>query len=177
MVNGKQSEVEPSPQSYVVLERVWRDGDRVSLQLPMQLGVSVWKAQANAVSVNLGPLTYSLKIGESWQKLSGTDQWPDLAVYPTSPWNTGLEVNRTNPSASFEIRRKPKPAEQPFALDSAPIELSAKGRVLPEWTLVENCAGPLPISPTSSNQPQQDLTLVPMGCARLRISVFPTLKS
>jgi hypothetical protein len=174
-VNGKSAGVEPSPQSYVVLERAWQDGDRVSLQLPIKLAVSVWKTQANSVSVNLGPLSYSLKIGEKWEKLSGTDEWPDLAVYPTSPWNVGLEADRTNPSASFQVQKKSKLADQPFTLDSAPVELSAKGRVLPDWKLVENCAGPLPKSPVNSNESPLDVTLVPMGCARLRISVFPTL--
>jgi hypothetical protein len=174
-VNGKHLDVEPLPRSYVALERRWQDGDRVSLQLPMKLAVSVWETQANAVSINHGPLTYSLWIGEKWEKLSGTDQWPDLAVYPTSPWNIGLEVNRATPAASFDIWKKSKPAEQPFALDSAPLELGAKGRVLPGWKLVENCAGPLPVSPASSDQPLREVTLVPMGCARLRVSVFPTL--
>jgi hypothetical protein len=159
----------------VAVERRWQDGDRVSLQFPMKLAVSVWKTQANAVSVNLGPLTYSLKIGEKWEKQSGTEEWPDLAVYPTSPWNIGLEVNRTNPSASFQVRKKSKAADQPFTQDSTPLELSAKGRLLPDWKLVESCAGPLPNSPINSDQPQLDVKLVPMGCARLRISVFPTL--
>jgi DUF1680 family protein len=174
-VNGKNLNVNPPPQSYVAVERRWQDGDRVSLQFPMKLAVSVWKTQANAVSVNLGPLTYSLKIGEKWEKQSGTEEWPDLAVYPTSPWNIGLEVNRTNPSASFQVRKKSKAADQPFTQDSTPLELSAKGRLLPDWKLVENCAGPLPNSPINSDQPQLDVKLVPMGCARLRISVFPTL--
>ena len=174
-VNGMNLNVEPLPQSYIVVERHWQDGDRVSLRLPMKLTVSVWKSQANAASVNIGPLTQSLKIGEKWEKVSGTDEWPDLAVYPTSPWNIGLEVNRTNPSASFQVRKKSKVADQPFALDSAPVELSAKGRLLPDWKLFENCAGPPPTSPTNSAQPELDVTLVPMGCARLRISVFPTL--
>ena len=123
----------------------------------------------------IGPLTHSLKIGEKWEKVSGTEEWPDLAVYPTSAWNVGLEVNRTNPSASFQVGKKSKVADQPFALDSAPVELSAKGRLLPDWKLFENCAGPPPTSPTNSDQPELDVTLVPMGCARLRVSVFPTL--
>jgi len=174
-VNGKDLNVEPWPRSYVVIERPWHNGDRVSLRFPPKLAVSVWKTQANAVSVNLGPLTYSLKIGEKWEKLSGTEEWPDLALYPTSPWNIGLEVNRTNPAASFQVGKKSKLADQPFALDSAPVQLSAKGRLLPDWKLVENCAGRLPTSPANSDQPELDVSLVPMGCARLRISVFPTL--
>ena len=53
----------------------------------------------------IGPLTHSLKIGEKWEKVSGTEEWPDLAVYPTSPWNIGLEVNRTNPSRPSKFGR------------------------------------------------------------------------
>jgi len=174
-LNGKKLDVECLPQSYVAIERAWQDGDRVSLELPMRLAVSVWKAQANALSVSLGPLTYSLRIGERWDKLSGTEAWPDWAVYPTSPWNVGLEVNRATPSASFEVRKKSPLAEQPFRLDAAPLELKATGRLLADWKLVENSAGPLPASPARSDQPPQDVTLVPMGCARLRVSVFPTL--
>jgi hypothetical protein len=174
-LNGKKLNVEMLPQSYARLERAWQDGDRVSLQFPMRCTVSSWPTQANAISVNVGPLTYSLRINERWAKLSGTAEWPDWAVYPTSPWNVALEVHRTHPAASFEVLKKSKVADQPFALDSAPIQLRAKGRVLPDWKLVENCAGTVPQSPTASNQAPMDVTLVPMGCARLRVSVFPTV--
>jgi hypothetical protein len=174
-LNGKKLNVEMLPQSYARLERAWQDGDRVSLEFPLRCTVSSWPTQANAVSVNLGPLTYSLRINERWDRLSGTAAWPDWAVYPTSPWNVALEVNRTHPAASFEVLKKSAVADQPFALDSAPVQLRAKGRVLPEWKLAQNCAGPLPPSPVTSNQPPMDVTLVPMGCARLRISVFPTV--
>jgi hypothetical protein len=35
--------------------------------------------------------------------------------------------------------------------------------------------GELPASPVSSDQADEEITLIPMGCARLRISVFPVL--
>jgi hypothetical protein len=40
--------------------------------------------------VNRGPLTYSLRIGERWEKKGGTEEWPGFEVYPSTPWNYGL---------------------------------------------------------------------------------------
>jgi hypothetical protein len=36
-------------------------------------------------------------------------------------------------------------------------------------------AGELPASPVQTGEPLADITLIPMGCARLRISSFPTV--
>jgi len=174
-VNGQSLPVETIPHSYIMIERLWQDGDNVSLSLPMPVVLSTWQKQANAVSLRLGPLSFSLRIGQSWEKIGGTDEWPEFAGYPTTPWNIGLIVDRTNPAGSFRLLRHNLTAEQPFDLDSAPIELRGKGRAIPQWGLVQNSAGPLPLGPVSSGQPEQDITLVPMGCARLRISVFPTI--
>ncbi len=174
-VNGETLSVQPAPQSYAVIERVWQDGDRVSLQLPMRITLSVWEKQANSVSVNRGPLTYSLKIGHRWEKIGGTDEWPELAVYSSTLWNVGLIVDRANPSASFRSFEKSGTIRQPFDPDSAPIELRGQGRAIPRWTLARNCAGPLPPSPVISDQPTREIPLIPMGCARLRVCVFPTI--
>ncbi len=174
-VNGKRVSAEAPPASYISLERTWRDGDRVELELPMKTRLTEWKKQANAVSVNHGPLSYSLKIGERWEKVGGTPDWPELAVYPSTPWNVGLVVDRANPGASFRLARKPKIENQPFSLAAAPLELHAQGRVIPDWTLAGKMASSPPASPVSSAEAPQEVTLVPMACARLRVSVFPTI--
>ena len=174
-INGKKQAVEAAPQSFIVVERAWQNGDRVTLHLPMKITLKTWQKQANAVSVNRGPLSYSLKIGQRWEKIGGTDEWPEQAVYPTTPWNIGLVVDAANPAASFRVADKREVAKQPFDLESAPVELRGTGRVLPNWTLVKNSADAPPPSPVSDAGPNREITLVPMGCARLRVSVFPTL--
>ncbi len=174
-LNAQTLSVQASPNTYISIERTWNDGDHVTLHLPMKITVTTWAKQANAVSVNRGPLSYSLKIGQRWEKIGGTEEWPELAVYPVTPWNIGLIVDKGNPSASFELVKHSTEAEQPYDLDTSPLELHARGRVIPQWTLFKNSAGPLPPSPASSDQPVQDITLIPMGCARLRVSVFPTV--
>jgi len=65
-----------------------KDGDTVSLRLPMRVSIQKWEKNHDAVSVNYGPLTFSLKIGERWARCGGTDAWPELEVFPT----TALEL-------------------------------------------------------------------------------------
>src|SRR5262249_27156089 len=128
-VNGKAAKTKIVPLHYVRLERTWSNGDTVTLRMPMQIQVQRWEKNNRAVSVDYGPLTFSLKIGERWSKYGGTDQWPEFEVYPTTDWNYGLVLNEKNPAKSFVITRKAAAiSPQPFTPDSTPIELHAKAK-------------------------------------------------
>jgi DUF1680 family protein len=174
-VNAEPVDVKARPSSWARLQRTWKDGDVVRLELPMKLSVKVWEKNDNALSIERGPLTYSLKIGERWQRFGGTDLWPAYEVFPTTPWNYGLVVDPMNPAASFKVvRSQGALPEQPFALDNAPIYLEVQGKRIPQWRQESNgLVGSLQASPVRSDQPSEKITLVPMGCARLRVSAFP----
>src|SRR5260370_23389457 len=62
-LNGRATGERLRPGGYVVLERTWSAGDRVQLTLPMKTTLRTWKDNHNSVSVDRGPITYSLKIG------------------------------------------------------------------------------------------------------------------
>jgi hypothetical protein len=174
-LNGKALGVKARPLALVVIDRTWNDGDKVVLDLPMPLTVKVWEKNQNCVSVSRGPLTFSLAIGEKWSRYGGTDAWPAFEVFPTTPWNYGLEVDPARPDASIEVVRKGGEAPgQPFTPEAAPIELRAKARKIPQWGLDRHglCAVLQP-SPAASSEPVETVRLIPMGCARLRIAAFP----
>jgi hypothetical protein len=177
-INGKTVRFSAKPLSYVILEREWKDGDTVSLRLPMQVSVQKWAKNQNAVSVNYGPLTFSLKIGERWERCGGTDAWPELEVFPTTPWNYGLMLDQKNPAKSFKVVKRdggPLPA-QPFMPAIAPIELRVKAKRILAWKQdALGLVGKLQPSPVKSDQPTETVTLIPMGAARLRISTFPVI--
>jgi hypothetical protein len=177
-INGQSVRLAAKPLSYVVLEREWKDGDTVSLGLPMRVSVRTWERNHDAVSVNYGPLTFSLKIGERWQRCGGTDAWPELEVFPTTPWNYGLVLNEQKPARSFKVVRVgsgPLPA-QPFTPATAPIELQVPAKQIPEWKQDSlGLVGKLQASPVKSDQPTEPVTLIPMGAARLRITAFPVI--
>jgi DUF1680 family protein len=174
-VNGKALDVAAQPLSYLVIERTWADGDRVVLDLPMKLAVTVWEKNKNAVSVSRGPLTYSLKIGEKWSRYGGTDAWPAFEVHPTTPWNYGLEIDPKNPDASIQVTKKDWTlSPYPFALEAAPVELKARARKIAEWGIDRHgLAAALQPSPARTSEPSETVTLIPMGWARLRITAFP----
>lgn len=185
VVNGKAVHAKAGPETYLVIEREWKEGDRVRLDLPLEIRVRTWEKQRNAVSVDRGPLTYSLKIGERWERFGRqSKRWPEWEVFSTTPWNYGLVLDRKNLSSSFTVVEKEGAlAEQPFDPENAPVELKAKGRRIPAWRMHAGLAGPLQESPVRTGEPvasareahDEEITLIPMGCARLRITVFPVV--
>src|SRR5581483_6886014 len=88
-VNGRRETVSGSGRGWIAIDREWRSGDRVAISFPMKITFSHWSSQQNAISVNRGPLTYSLKIREDWRKYA-TEGWPAYEVSPASAWNYGL---------------------------------------------------------------------------------------
>ncbi len=68
------------------------------------------------------------------------------------------------------------PPFQPFEPEAAPVVLKARARRVPGWKEEGRMAGPVPASPTQGLGPVEEVELIPMGCARLRVSVFPVVK-
>jgi len=168
-VNGRiESSVRPG--AFHRIDREWAAGDVVELRFPMKVRVSRW--YHGSVAVERGPLVYSLKIGEEWKKLRDKPPTADWEVYPTGPWNYGLALDPDKPEASIQVREKPIGA-YPFSPEGAPVELTATGRRIPEWELLNGSAAPLPESPVHSSEQPETLTLIPYGAAKLRITAFP----
>ena len=173
-VNGADAGVTPAGGTWVILDRPWKNGDVVHLELPSDIALKVWKEKT--VSVSRGPLTYALKIGERWDRSGGTDTWPAFELFPTTPWNYGLIADPANPARAFEVVRKETSDFQPFTPGSAPLELHARAARVPAWIQESNgLVGNIPGSPLRLDTRVETITLIPMGCARLRVSVFPAI--
>ena len=158
--------------SFQRIERDWQKGDRVEIVLPMK--VRTVGGFNGSISVERGPLVFSLAIGESWSKLKQTSPVTDYEVYPTSAWNYGLRVDAADPAASFQVTEAPV-ARQPFDRKTPPLSLRVKARRLPQWVIVDDSAAPPPQSPAVGPGKDEDVTLIPYGAARLRITSFPVL--
>ena len=152
-----------------VMVRRWTDGDRVTLTLPMALRTMRWDHEA--ISIERGPLVFSLRVAEEWRRLRGADPCPDWEVYPASPWNYGLCLDPDHPERALTVEERPL-TRQPFSAEP-PVLLHGRGRRLPAWTLQQNSAGPVPPSPVVSSEPCEEVTLVPYGAAKLRVTELP----
>ncbi len=193
-INGKPESIPQADGQYIRIDRQWQNGDRVELRLPMQVALDTWKRNHNSVSVNYGPLTFSLKIGERyqpkdsvetaigdshWQPGVDKSKWPSFEIHPTTPWNYGLVLDETHPEKAFSVAHGDWPEDNfPFTPEAVPIALTAQARIIPQWTLDANAlCGVLQDSPVRSEEPEETITLIPMGAARLRISAFPVIGS
>lgn len=177
-INGRPIAFKSAGRGYLRLHRTWQPEDRVVLRLPMHLGVRVWKAQKNAVSVEYGPLSFSLQIGERWEKYGNRHpHWPEWEVFPTTPWNYGLALPENQPASVLELIRRPGPVpKQPWTPQDTPLLVRAPARKIPAWQMdARNMVRPLQPSPARTTEPLETVTLLPMGAARLRIACFPTV--
>ena len=161
----------------VKISRVWRQGDQIRLSFPMEIAITQWSKNHNGVSVNRGPLTYSVKIDEAMVPTPAQKTWPAYEIHPGSPWNYGLLLNRSSISSNFQVITRPFFDEnQPFSLNGAPIELKVQAKQITNWT--ENLFGvvdTLQSSPVASDEPIRTITMIPMGCGRLRMSALPVI--
>jgi hypothetical protein len=98
-------------------------------------------------------------------------------VFPTTAWNYGLVADPAGPARSFEVVRKEGPLDpQPFTPGHAPLELRARAKRVAAWRQEANgLIGEIPANPLRAAAPVESVTLIPMGCERLRVSVFPTI--
>ncbi|HBG42593.1 MAG TPA: hypothetical protein DDZ96_02580 [Porphyromonadaceae bacterium] len=191
-INGSSVDADLVNGKYVRIERAWKNGDEITLDLPMHLSQSVWKVNQDSRSIHYGPLTFSLKIKEDYERVSSTEtaigdskwqkgadasKWPSYEIHPGSDWNYALVVDDEVPlEQNFEVIKKAWPADNfPFTVENAPIEIKARGKKVIGWDIDEyGLTSELPIKGNRHFADEtEQITLIPMGAARLRISAFP----
>jgi hypothetical protein len=135
--------------------------------------VTVPLEEADAQAVTTTPSTIDAK----WQKGADSKKWPTTEIYPDSPWNYSLVLDKKEPLKNFKVIRKSWPTDNyPFTVASVPLEVKAIGRPVPEWKIDETgLCGVLPEEDAVKGD-KEEITLIPMGAARLRISAFPNTK-
>lgn len=182
----------PKPQTWIRIERNWKDGDEVVATFPAKFAYRKWSQNKDCVSVDYGPLTFSLKIAENyvrqsgkknamgdsgWQDGANEEDWPSFEILPASDWNFGLIDPATLDLSQIELIRKPWPENDfPWTTDAVPYSIKLRGKQIPSWKIDEfGICAPVPPSPVQTSEPTRELELIPMGAARLRISAFPTV--
>lgn len=168
------------------IQREWSGPVMLTLRFPMRPVASV--RHNEAVAIERGPLVYSLKIGEEWTRVNADKphrELPhgDFEVRPTTPWNYGLVVDPAHPDEAVTFEERPV-GQTPFSPEGAGVVARAKGRQIPTWKLQHGWAGEMcpedvawsDPGRAATDQPVEDVTLMPYGCTNIRITEFPRVK-
>ena len=194
-VNGENVAVANATGKYVRIEREWKNNDKVSLSLPMQITTQTWQQNKASVSVNYGPLTLSLNIDIDWEQHDSKDpefnqedshwqadvdasKWPCYVLKPKSKWNYAIKLDDKRLPLNIKVTKKDWPANNfPFTPESVPLEFEAVGREIPSWGYdATGITDQLPTKWVQQSETDTTIKLIPMGAARLRISAFPVAK-
>lgn len=154
----------PGEASLLVADRVWNSGDVLHLRLPMRVRRSRWEGPS--IGVERGPLVFAHAVAEDWRCVRGTAPFCDYEVRPASTWNYGLLA------IDDEVERRTG-AVQPWTVDGSPVRLCADAKQISTWSAADGVSGPIPSPSPATTEPVERLHLVPYGCTRLRISMFP----
>ena len=197
LVNGKQRGGKIKTGSFVKIRRTFKHNDAVSLILPMDLKLSHWPS--GGVGLERGPLVYALGIKED-RRIDKRDrtsnrEFPAWNMYPASRWNYALEVDGRNLNKAVEVVRGDVGAN-PWSVESAPIQLRVPARRVHNWRIsnrrqifrelapgkTEKMSGNFAFTPglpepntlaKRLGKKTETITLVPYGCTKLRVTIFP----
>lgn len=199
-LNGKPYRRPCRPGRFVRIFRQFRNSDRIELRLPMELKLSRWPR--GGVGLERGPLAYALAIPDKrrpWQiKGRSAPEMPGWDMRPAGVWNYALAFDKSELADQVRVERRTM-SGNPWTARSAAVRIEVPARRVIGWTLdrpaqaerqfFENNGmvrrifkGPFAFTPQLPDPAGlkrrlgrriERVWLVPYGCTRLRIAVFP----
>ena len=197
-VNGHSVNAECRAKSFAELTGEWKDGDVISLALPMTVRVDHVddsdRSSNFPVTFEYGPLLYALQVPESWDAYPGKpvtplpEGWHWYNVNPVIPasgldvyddmgmrkhlisWNVAVDENITADAVKVE-----KTAPEGYPWENPPVKLRVPGFKAPYSYPPYPCKTFEPYGDKGRVYVTKELEieLVPFGCTALRISYFP----
>jgi uncharacterized protein len=180
LVNGVKLEPNRDAKGFVRIARKWTRGDVVQLQFPMEpqvlRGYETEFPAANRkyfdfepaevfqrrrlpfASVVLGPLLFALPIPDANPNTTAKE----------AKWQYALDTYASEHDASMTVEHRPMPSHWDWPLN-APVSMTVPARSF-NWQPTD--AQALPDQAVTGSESEM-IRLVPYGCTKFRISMFP----
>jgi len=179
-LNGKKISVDNNS-PIVSINRVWSNADQLIVNFPMEVTTSNWGK--NTTSIERGPLVYALKLKERWEKGHEETEGDYFSVFPESEWNFGLVQDALkNPKDKIHVTEiTTAGGDFIWNQKNAPIEIYVPGKQIPDWKAINGVAY-TPVTARDgiykgkTSDKTSQLTLIPVGCTKVRIVAFPVVK-
>jgi predicted alpha/beta superfamily hydrolase len=185
-VNDEVLEGKITPGSFFTIDRKFSNNDVVSLHMPMEVTTSTWPN--NGISVERGPLVYSLPIDETTNIVSeyerATKEFPAIERRPYSDWNYGLNLSEGE-SPAIEIIET-STTGYPWDTGNSPIQIRVPAKKITNWKLKKVADKKTKTSFLTTPEFPKEIdtegkteyiNLVPYGTTQLRLTVFPEVIS
>ena len=183
LVNGEVACDQPNAGEAVRLERKWNKGDVVTLDFPMEVTISHW--WDGSTVVERGPLLYSLRMEEKWEKhefeadYNGKYGKYYYTCVSDTPWNYGFRLKDMKPEKmgeNFKVEVRENNGSYPWNLENAPVSIKAKAVVIKPWKEYNGSTGQIAYFREDGDDTGEEvwIELVPYGCTTLRITEVPT---
>ena len=154
---------------FAVIDRVWRDGDVVTLSLPMAPRVETGYRQS--ATVLCGPLVMALKLNETWRESHEDEKGLGIWHIDTGDeWRYALAADKP-----ITLAKTPKKTE-PKAFKQAEHRAVEAQLALISWGRKGDDVASLPVRPQAAEDKLVTARLVPYGDTTLRISQFPAAR-
>ena len=182
-VNGEDIAID-NASGFAKIDRIWKEGDAIELNFPMHVAVTEGREtpypddEYFQVGSSAGRgLAFNRKINSPFRYIS---YGPLLFSYPvkdvspneqdkTAKWNYALI---TSNGSDVKVDRSPMPAHWSWQIAEAPVTLTVKAGSFnwqpTEWT-------PIPEKEVAVTN-EEEIKLIPYGCTKFRISMFPVAK-
>ncbi|NLC69175.1 MAG: hypothetical protein GX754_10450 [Clostridiaceae bacterium] len=157
-------------------EQVWKGVTSFTLHFPMR--PQIVSRPNNLYAITRGPLVYSLPVEKrvveiKRETLQYEPPYNDYELYPASPWNYGLCLDKEKAGLGIRFEEHPI-GDCPFSPGGAPVVAYVRGKKV-EWDKVNGAAAPVPNMDSVAGE-EEDLKLIPYGCTNLRMTEMPLLK-
>jgi len=203
MLNGNELSL-TTQNGFMTVSHRFCDGDTVTLHLPSK--AIAHRNKSGGIYIDKGPLVYALgmwgkRIVDTQDSRSSVD-FPAYNIYPDRDWNYALDIEEGTLDAEA-FCCSPEIGDEPWHIDRVPCRITVKARKVNKWTLlhrrkvryVENLyvrpwnrvekEGDFVFTPRLPSEAhirrygygeEETLTLVPMGCAKVRLTVLPKVE-